>query len=91
MVWGWLPCGLVYTALALAATTGEVIRSGLTMFFFGLGTIPAVMGVGVMTSLMVRLTHMTRFRQAAGVTLILLALMAAFPGLNPLVQHPVAH
>jgi sulfite exporter TauE/SafE len=59
------------------------------MFAFGLGTIPAVMGVGVMTSLLVRLSGMTKFRQAAGVTLILLALMAAFPGLNPLVRHTV--
>jgi sulfite exporter TauE/SafE len=91
MVWGWLPCGLVYTALALSATTGEVVRSGLTMFFFGLGTIPAVMGVGIMTSWMVRLSSMTRFRQVAGITLILLALMAAFPGLNPFTQHAVAH
>jgi hypothetical protein len=39
----------------------------------------------------VHFTQMTRFRQAAGVILILLALMAAFPGLNPLVQHPVGH
>ena len=89
MIWGWLPCGLVYAALALAATTGDVVRSTFAMFAFGLGTIPAVMGVGVMTSLLVRLSGMTKFRQAAGVTLILLALMAAFPGLNPLVRHTV--
>ncbi len=91
MVWGWLPCGLVYTALALAATTGDVARSTFTMLAFGLGTMPAVMGVGIMTSWMVRLSSMTRFRQIAGVTLMLLALMAAFPGLNPMVQHTVAH
>lgn len=91
MVWGWLPCGLVYTALALAATTGDIFRSTFTMLAFGLGTMPAVMGVGIMTSWMVRLSSMTRFRQLTGVTLILLALMAAFPGLNPMVQHPMVH
>ena len=91
MVWGWLPCGLVYTALALSATTGDVVRSTFTMLSFGLGTMPAVMGVGIMTSWMVRISSMKRFRQMAGVTLILLALMAAFPGLNPMVQHPMAH
>ena len=89
MVWGWLPCGLVYTALALAATTGDVVRSTFTMFAFGLGTMPAVMGVGIMTSLMVRLSNMKKFRQAAGVTLIALALLAAFPWLNPMVRHSV--
>jgi sulfite exporter TauE/SafE len=89
MIWGWLPCGLVYTALALAATTGDVVRSTFTMFAFGLGTMPAVMGVGIMTSLMVRLSNMKKFRQAAGITLIALALLAAFPWLNPMVRHSV--
>jgi sulfite exporter TauE/SafE len=89
MIWGWLPCGLVYTALALAATTGDVVRSTFTMFAFGLGTMPAVMGVGIMTSLMVRLSSMKKFRQAAGITLIALALLAAFPWLNPMVRHSV--
>jgi sulfite exporter TauE/SafE len=87
MIWGWLPCGLVYTALALAATTGDVVRSTFTMLVFGVGTLPAVVGVGIMTSWMVRLSNMKKFRQAAGITLIALALLAAFPGLNPMVRH----
>ncbi len=87
MVWGWLPCGLVYTALALSATTGEIVRSGLTMLTFGIGTLPAVMGVGIMTSLMARLSQMRRFRQSAGLFLIALALLAAFPWLNPMRLH----
>lgn len=89
MIWGWLPCGLVYTALALAATTGDVVRSTFTMLAFGVGTLPAVMGVGIMTSLLVRLSNMKKFRQAAGVTLIALALLAAFPWLNPMVRHTI--
>jgi sulfite exporter TauE/SafE len=89
MIWGWLPCGLVYTALALAATTGDVVRSTFTMFAFGLGTMPAVMGVGIMTSWMVRLSNMKKFRQVTGITLIVLALLAAFPWLNPMVRHSV--
>ena len=91
MVWGWLPCGLVYTALALAATTGDVFRSTFTMLAFGLGTMPAVMGVGIMTSWMVKLSNMKRFRELTGIVLILLALMATFPGLNPLVKHTMIH
>lgn len=88
MIWGWLPCGLVYAALALSATTGDVVRSTFTMFAFGLGTMPAVMGVGIMTSWMVRLSTMKKFRQVTGITLIALGLLAAFPWLNPMViQH----
>lgn len=91
MVWGWMPCGLVYTALALSATTGDTFRSAMTMAFFGLGTVPAVLSVGVMTSLLVRISSLGAFRQMAGCTLIALALLAVAPGLNPLVHHAVVH
>lgn len=83
MVWGWLPCGLVYTALALAATTGDISKSALTMLSFGLGTLPAVMGVGIMTNVLMRLSRMQYFKQVIGLLLIALALVAALPWLNP--------
>jgi hypothetical protein len=89
LIWGWLPCGLVYTALALAATADSVFRSTVTMLAFGVGTLPAVAGVGIMTSLLVRLSRMNKFRQVTGITLILLALLAAFPWLNPMVRHGI--
>lgn len=84
MVWGWLPCGLVYTALALALTTGDVTKSALTMLSFGVGTLPAVMGVGIMTSVLTRLSRLQRFKQAVGLFMIALALLAAMPWLNPM-------
>ncbi len=87
MIWGWLPCGLVYTALALSATSGDMLRSSLTMLAFGSGTIPAVLTVGVMTSWMIKLSHMKRFRQMTGLTFIFLSILAAFPWLNPMASH----
>lgn len=87
VVWGWLPCGLVYAAISLAATAGNETRGALTMLAFGVGTLPAVVGVGIMTSLMIRLSSMKKFRQAAGISLLLLAMLAAFPSLNPGVLH----
>ena len=84
LVWGWLPCGLVYTALALALTTGDIAKSAITMFSFGLGTLPAVMGVGIMTSVLTRLSRMQRFKQVVGLFMIVLALLAAMPWLNPM-------
>ena len=88
MVWGWLPCGLIYTALALAATTGDVMHSAMTMLAFGLGTLPAVVGVGIMTSMLAKLSRIQRFKQAVGVMLIIFALLAAFPWLNPMrIEH----
>jgi len=84
MVWGWLPCGLVYTALAVAATAGDVSKSALTMLAFGFGTLPAVMGVGIMTSVLTRLSRTQRFKQIIGLFMIILALLAALPWLNPM-------
>ena len=84
MVWGWLPCGLVYAALALAATAGDVSNSAITMLSFGLGTLPAVMGVGIMNGMLTRLSKMQRFKQAVGLFMIVLALLAALPWLNPM-------
>lgn len=88
MVWGWLPCGLIYAALALAATTGDITRSALTMLSFGIGTLPAVIGVGIMTGILTRLSRMRYFKQAVGLFMIILALFAALPWLNPMrLQH----
>ncbi|MCV6603968.1 MAG: sulfite exporter TauE/SafE family protein, partial [Porticoccaceae bacterium] len=47
MVWGWLPCGLVYSALALAATAANPVASALGMAIFGLCTIPAMLAGGI--------------------------------------------
>lgn len=84
LVWGWLPCGLVYTALALALTTGDIAKSAITMFAFGIGTLPAVMGIGIMTNILTRLSRMQRFKQVIGLFMIALALLAAMPWLNPM-------
>ncbi len=84
MIWGWLPCGLVYAALAVAATADGVTNSALTMLAFGLGTLPAVMGVGIMTGILTKLSRMQRFKQIVGLFMIVLALFAALPWLNPM-------
>ncbi|MCK5871951.1 MAG: sulfite exporter TauE/SafE family protein [Methylococcales bacterium] len=87
MVWGWMPCGLVYSALTLSASTGDVLRSCFSMLAFGLGTLPAVMGVGIMTGILTKLSRMSRFKQIIGILLITLALLAVFPWLNPMRLH----
>jgi len=46
VVLGFLPCGLVYAALAAAAGTGSVVSGGIAMACFALGTVPALVAVG---------------------------------------------
>jgi sulfite exporter TauE/SafE len=48
MLWGWLPCGLVYSALAMALSTGSIIEGGGMMLAFGLGTLPNLLLAGLL-------------------------------------------
>jgi len=75
MVWGWLPCGLVYAALVTAATTGDSSSAALVMLSFGAGTLPAVMGAGLFTGLLSVVSGSKRIRQVAGLVIISMALL----------------
>ncbi len=75
MVWGWIPCGLVYTALLLAALGGSAINGGLGMLAFGLGTLPAVMGAGMVTGGLSQWLQKPRIRQVFGAIMILTGVM----------------
>jgi len=63
MLWGWLPCGLVYSVLATALVSGSAERGALAMLVFGLGTLPNLLLAGIL------FTRFRRFAQASGVRL----------------------
>ncbi|WP_435273703.1 sulfite exporter TauE/SafE family protein [Psychrobium sp. nBUS_13] len=46
MIWGWLPCGLVYSTLTWSAASGSAASGALIMLGFGLGTLPALFSMG---------------------------------------------
>jgi sulfite exporter TauE/SafE len=54
-LWGWLPCGLVYSALLASGAAGSAGGGGATMLAFGLGTVPAMAGLGGLGSRLPRL------------------------------------
>ncbi|HZV55821.1 MAG TPA: sulfite exporter TauE/SafE family protein [Rhodocyclaceae bacterium] len=58
MLWGWLPCGLVYSALTTALASGSAGKGALLMLAFGLGTLPNLLLAGLL------LTRFRRFAQA---------------------------
>lgn len=73
MVWGWLPCGLVYTVLILTLTSGGAINGALTMLAFGIGTLPTLIATGIMTSWLTRFAQSVTARRVVGVIIILMA------------------
>ena len=48
LLWGWLPCGLIYSALTYSGMATSLPQALLIMFSFALGTLPAVMATGLM-------------------------------------------
>jgi sulfite exporter TauE/SafE len=49
-----LPCGLLYAALAAAAASGSALAGALAMAAFVAGTVPALVGVGLLGKLFLR-------------------------------------
>jgi len=72
LIWGWLPCGLVYSVLLLAATTAEPTSGALVMIAFGLGTMPAMIATGISASKLAQ--FMSGKRMGAGLLIIVLGL-----------------
>lgn len=83
LAWGWLPCGLVYSALLLAATSANAILGGVTMIAFGIGTMPAMIASGLGA---LRLSELvSRNRLGAGWLIVILGLLTlALPVLTTL-------
>lgn len=70
LVWGWLPCGLVYSTLLWTASSGSAGRGALYMLAFGAGTLPAVLTTGLLAGWMTRLMRQPKMRALIGVSLI---------------------
>ena len=50
LLWGWLPCGLVYSALVTALTSGSAVRGAGLMLAFGAGTLPNLLLAGLLAT-----------------------------------------
>lgn len=73
-LWGWIPCGLVYATLLTAMTAGGAGAGALTMFAFGIGTMPAMLFAGAAAGGLRRWTRDSRVRLAAGAMIVALGL-----------------
>jgi len=69
-LWGWLPCGLVYSTLTWALASGSSLTGATIMFFFGLGTLPALIALSLGISSIKNLLVNTVFRKIMAISLI---------------------
>lgn len=73
-LWGWLPCGLVYSTLLWAASQGDALDSALLMLAFGLGTWPVLLATGLAAERLTALLRRRGVRIAGGLLVILFGL-----------------
>lgn len=74
-VWGWIPCGLVYSMLALALASGSALAGAGVLAAFGLGTLPAMVGAGVAAQRLFEVRRNPWVRRGAGMAIIALAVV----------------
>lgn len=74
MLWGWLPCGLVYSVLVWAVSAGSFQTGALLMLSFGLGTLPNLLAMGMFANQLKLFVQKQAVRNLAGIMVILFAL-----------------
>lgn len=84
MLWGWLPCGLVYSALSWSALSANPISGALFMLLFGLGTLPSMLFLGMVSQGAQRLLKSAQFRWASSFLLAGYGLITLINGLMQL-------
>ncbi len=84
LVWAWLPCGLVYSMLILALGTGSAAQGGLVMLAFGIGTLPNLLGIGLLAGAAARYLELRSLRMAAGLLVIGFGCVALWRLFSPL-------
>ncbi len=81
LLWGWLPCGMVYAALAWALAAGNATDGALLMTAFGLGTLPMLFAIGTAARWLGQFVQRPWVRRGTGMLVILFGLYTLFaPG-----------
>ena len=93
-LWGWMPCGMVYAALALAVGSGSSASGAATLAAFGVGTLPALLAMGAVAGALARAARRAWVRRSAGLAIALFGLVhvvavTARAGLPPLPGAPL--
>ena len=76
-LWGWMPCGLVYSMLLVAALGANPLQSAAIMLAFGLGTVPAVLAGAFGAQRAMRWFAQPRFRTGVAGLFFAFAILTA--------------
>lgn len=78
LLWGFLPCGLVYGALLIAVVAHNPLSGAALMFVFGLGTVPMLVATHETVGWLRDKIGRFRLRQLNGAMLVLSGLAVVF-------------
>ena len=70
LLWGWLPCGLVYSALATALTSGSAWHGAGLMLAFGVGTLPNLLLAGLLAARLQAYARQPMVRMLSGLLIL---------------------
>jgi sulfite exporter TauE/SafE len=85
-LWGWLPCGMVYSALTTALLSGSALNGAAMMLAFGLGTLPMLISLGLLGARLQQAMRRRSVRIACGLLVLsfgVIGLARAAGGITP--------
>lgn len=74
LVWGWLPCGMVYSALIWSISAGSAVDGALLLLSFGLGTLPNLFAMGVVAGKLTSFLRRPAVMHLAGSLVVVIGL-----------------
>lgn len=86
VLWGWLPCGLVYSALVTAMSSGSALQGAGMMLAFGTGTLPNLLLAGLLAVRLKRFTAHRVVRMASGLLVLAFGLWGLLAAVRLIVQ-----
>jgi len=84
LVWGWLPCGLVYSVLIWTIGAGSALNGALMMLFFGLGTLPTLLAMGTFAASLGTFVRRPLTRRIAGTLIVLFGVYYLTVAIRPI-------
>jgi sulfite exporter TauE/SafE len=92
LAWGWLPCGITYSMLLLAATSASAPLGAAVMLAFGAGTLPSMTTAGLAFDRVARLlSTQLSLKRVAGLLLLLFGLWTGGYAIHQLTSGSAAH